>query len=106
LILKIIHPLNWRGELRKAAFNNRLEALKEFIQLVNTINAKDPKQGKTALHFAVSKGHLECVKELLSAGADPVVKDASEKAPGDYTSNEEILRILRTRQKAAAVYWV
>ncbi|TPX58126.1 hypothetical protein PhCBS80983_g03357 [Powellomyces hirtus] len=37
--------------------------------------------GQTALHYAASKNHREIVDALLSAGADPSVKDATGQTP-------------------------
>jgi ankyrin repeat protein len=76
--------------LRKAACNNKLEALKIFIKLVHNIDAPDsnPTQGKTALHWAVIKNHSACVQELLQANADPAIKDRDGKTVRDYISNE------------------
>ncbi len=83
--------------LRNAAANNRLDDLKIFIQKVQNINAKDAKTGKTALYWAVFKNNLECVRELLSAGADPRIEDNDQRKPANYTTSEEILRLLNTR---------
>jgi ankyrin repeat protein len=40
-----------------------------------SIDKVDPR-GCTALHIAVMKGHLECVKVLIKAGASCVIKNS------------------------------
>lgn len=39
------------------------------------------KTGFTALHYAVTQGHVLCVKELVAAGADPNVANLSGTYP-------------------------
>ena len=43
--------------------------LKAAITLETDVNAKDP-LGRTVLMYAADRGHVECVEELISAGAD------------------------------------
>ena len=85
--------------LRKAACNNKLDDVRRFIQLVGNIDAKDPSQGKTALHWAVARNHPACVQELLNAGADPTIEDNDKKIPGHYALNEEILKLIKSGKK-------
>jgi ankyrin repeat protein len=40
------------------------------------LNAQN-RAGNTALHWAALNGHLECVKALLDAGADPTITNAA-----------------------------
>ena len=51
--------------------------------------------GKTALHHAVKMGHPKCVKLLLEAGADPLIRvdvDNSEFTENDGMSALEIIQ--------------
>jgi len=72
-----------------------LDDISLFIELVENINAKDthPEVGKTALHHAVIKNKVNCVKRLLEAGANPEIADAKGNTAIDYareSSHEEI----------------
>jgi ankyrin repeat protein len=44
--------------------------------------------GKTALHWAVEKGHHEAVKLLLLAGADPTITDNEGRTPRALAEGE------------------
>lgn len=74
--------------LRIAATNNQVEDLRQFINFVHNINAKDsnPSSGKTALHWAAIKGHTACYNLLLEHKAKPDCLDAAGKTPADYLS--------------------
>ncbi|MFT4060219.1 MAG: ankyrin repeat domain-containing protein [Legionella sp.] len=67
--------------LRNAANNNYVEDFKLFIKHVKNINAQDnnPISRKTALQRATEKGHLDCVKLLLEAGAAPNIHELIEQ---------------------------
>lgn len=52
--------------------------------------------GYTALHMAVFKGHIEAVNVLLSRGADPTVRDLSERTPLMLAAIQGHLAILQT----------
>ncbi len=69
--------------LRYAAATNKINDLKLFIKYVNNINAQDQKKDsqKTALHWAMMKGHHDCCRLLIDAGASADIKDASGKKP-------------------------
>ncbi|EFA81300.1 ankyrin repeat-containing protein [Heterostelium album PN500] len=54
----------------------------------------DEKRGRTALHFAASKGNIGCVEILLKAGADPNSKDINGKTPKNLTKIPEIISVL------------
>ena len=50
--------------------------------------------GQAPLHYAVSCGHEEVVRLLLSKGADVSIKDEEDCLPLDLAENEEMRRIL------------
>lgn len=81
---------NLERGLCSAASQGCVDDLKIFIDLVKNINAKDgnPKLNHTALHWAVIKEHKVCVQMLLTAGADPNVKNTAGKSPLDYASKK------------------
>ena len=60
-------------------------------KLPHIVNAKDNgKTERTALHGAVIKGHVECVKLLLAAEADPHLQDKENKTVIDYANESNI----------------
>lgn len=65
--------------LRRAAAKNNMTDLKLFIQFTNNMNAKDsnPTVGRTALHWAAEKGHVDCYHLLIENGADVTLLDAN-----------------------------
>lgn len=77
--------------LRNAAGNNKIKDLKEFITLVENIDAQDinPKVKRTALHWAAIKGYEECYKLLQEAGANSNIIDAQGKTALDYLKPSE-----------------
>ncbi|CAK0762960.1 conserved hypothetical protein [uncultured Gammaproteobacteria bacterium] len=63
-----------------AAENNDMVTLDAMIGYGISLNVTDP-EGMTVLHYAVRNGHLEVLKRLLAAGADPTVKDNYGRTP-------------------------
>src|SRR5665213_312509 len=68
-------PTRWHPEgetpLMAAARTGRVDADRLLLSKGSFINAADPCQEETALMWASAEGHLEVVKALLAAGADP-----------------------------------
>ena len=69
---------------RRAAALGHLEPVKTLLQLGAQINAQGADSGKTALHQAAIGQHLHVVMFLLSAGANPLIKDQQQKTVKDY----------------------
>ena len=57
-------------ELRDAALDGNIEAVKQHIAAGTDVNAKRGMIGGTALHEAAARGHKEIVELLIAAGAD------------------------------------
>jgi ankyrin repeat protein len=55
--------------LFSAALAGDLEALRTALAEPSAVTAIEPESGDTALHVAARAGHLECVNQLLEAGA-------------------------------------
>ena len=71
-------PTRWHAEgetpLMAAARTGKVDAVQLLIDRGSFINAADPYQEETALMWASAEGHLDVVKTLLAAGADPNLK--------------------------------
>ncbi len=57
-----------------ASRTGKVDAVKLLLSRGSFVNAADPFQEETALMWASAEGHLEVVKTLLAAGADPNLK--------------------------------
>lgn len=86
---------NLEKGLRNAAVKGNHEDLKIFIAHVKNINAQDnnPESKRTALHWAKINGFEECIKLLVSAGADDKIKDAKGLSPADSLLAKQGLKI-------------
>ncbi|KAG8960799.1 hypothetical protein FRC03_006122 [Tulasnella sp. 419] len=84
--------------LWKAAADGDLDKVKELLKGASNveIEIKDH-TGVTPLIQAVKNGHVEIVKELLAAGADPT-NASSQGRPETYTEDATILEILSASQ--------
>jgi WD40 repeat protein len=84
--------------LRQAAHNNQVNDIAILVREVSNINAQDenPLRRKTALHLAVEKGFIDCVKLLLTAGVRTDIVDAQGNNAAFYAkSSGNSLAILR-----------
>lgn len=62
--------------LHWAAINNRKDIIKYFLSKGAIVDAIGGELNATPLHWATRQGHLGAVVLLLSAGADPSIRDA------------------------------
>ena len=65
--------------------------------------------GNTPLHCACSKGKIDCVKLLLSNGADPTIKNKEGKIAADQVQLDDnnratILHLIKEAKKGNVVY--
>src|SRR6516164_3623492 len=71
-------PTRWHADgetpLMAASRTGRVDAVKLLISGGSFVNGTDPFQAGTALMWASSERHLDVVKALLAAGADPNLK--------------------------------
>lgn len=84
---------------RTAAARNEVNDLAILFHKVTSINAQDdnPIRKRTALHWAIEKGSVDCVKWLLDNKAEINIPDANNKTALDYASdsnNDEIKQLV------------
>lgn len=73
--------------LRRVAASGNIEDLKFLVGIKNiNLDSQDNTPGKffTALHWAAKKGHIESFNLLLEAGANPDIRDYSDKRAAEY----------------------
>jgi hypothetical protein len=78
---------DYEKALRNAVVNNKIDDVKFLVEWVN-VNAIGPSTGQSALHIAASKGNPEIILLLLTKGADPTLKDFSNKTPSELAPQE------------------
>ncbi|KAK0073001.1 hypothetical protein PV325_010397, partial [Microctonus aethiopoides] len=71
-----------------------LQREEEFSDILNILNNKTTFKGFTALHYAVLAGSYACVRVLLDAGANPTIENESGHRAVQYSSNDEIQKLL------------
>ncbi|XP_075164650.1 palmitoyltransferase Hip14 isoform X2 [Haematobia irritans] len=62
--------------LHWAAINNRRDIIKYFLEKGSVVDALGGELNATPLHWATRQGHLGAVVLLVTAGADPRIRDA------------------------------
>lgn len=70
--LRLADSRGW-SPLIRAAFDGRAKLVTELLVCGSQVDAKD-KEGDQALHYAVRLGHLDVVRVLLQAKADPCTR--------------------------------
>lgn len=84
-------------EFRKAAASGTHKDMK-FMRSVITkvrVNEPGPTSGMTALHQACKYGKINAVNFLLAHGANPDLKDATNKTAFDYADDKEVIESLQ-----------
>lgn len=82
---------------RFAAYEGKIDSVREGIKAGNNINAFDPERRLTPLHMAAYNGHVEVIKLLLEHGATLDARDFEGKTPLLHASTgpySEALKVL------------
>lgn len=80
--------------LMRAAYENRPGIVELLATRDNTRVNQRGENGVTALHLAVLQGNVDIVKLLLAQGADPEIKDNSDRTPLDFAKQNNDLNLL------------
>ncbi len=89
-IVKLLTPAK---TIHEAARDGKLWEVKRFVKLGVNINAKE-EQGRTVLHFAATKNHLEIVSYLIACNADIEVEDNDKQTPCLWAVSRGHLKIV------------
>lgn len=83
-----------------AASDGNLKLVKEYIESgSSSANAKDP-NGYTPIHAAVSYGHIELLRYLISKGGDINIQDSDGDTPLHHAETVDVAKILINEFKA------
>ncbi|KAK2154990.1 hypothetical protein LSH36_251g00009 [Paralvinella palmiformis] len=96
-------------ELHEACTLGDYDALEEYMKsgkYENYINMKDPEwQNRTPIHWACSKGYVDCLRLLLEHGAKPNARMSMGWTPAHCAAETGKLHVLRALHNAgAAIY--
>lgn len=80
--------------LMRASFRGLLGVVQVFCVRQVNVNVQNPKNGRTALHYAVIKNNLEVVRCLVEAQACVNVIDRTNKTPLNYAISQEVYKVL------------
>lgn len=92
-----------RTLLERAAFDGDLKHTQDLLaQNSNSVNERGSDQS-TPLMWAARRGHVDVVRELLNAGADPALTNeqretAADMAATPYTQHHEIVALLEIKR--------
>lgn len=90
-----------RTPLYSAVQANHLQAVQALIKHKANPNAKIGQSRETVLHLACSSGRFQIAEALLEGGADPKVRDADGKTPGDYAKakgDKALVKLLKDKR--------
>lgn len=88
-------PLYW------SAHGGHEDCIKEMMKYGSKVQLDiQNKMGDTALHAASWKGHAKIVQMLLSAGANPQIRNNDKKLPGDLARTPDVGALFVKRNHA------
>lgn len=77
----------WSSQ-HEAAHNGDLEILKVLLKYGADCNCKDLLNGSTALHYAASEGHPQCLDLLMLNGADAMIQNEKGQTAPNITRHK------------------
>lgn len=80
--------------MREAARNGNTDVVQDLVDIGIDVDARQPDNGWTALHWACKKGYLDVAALLLKNGADKNLRSETGETPVSLCSNQQILRLL------------
>ena len=81
------------GPSLHAALNQRQQLAAELEVGCCRLNDRDKDGDRCPLHWAAARGHTECVKLLLKAGADVHARDARGRTCEDLATQDALLTL-------------
>jgi hypothetical protein len=72
--------------LHAAASDGNAEQLQQLLEAADCDVNQADEEGRTALHFAVGYGEIECAKLLIKAKANVDIKDSNQNTPLHYAA--------------------
>ena len=73
-----------------------VDAVKRLVEFGATVDAREPKEGQTALMWAAAEHHADVVKALLDAHADPRLHSRQGFMPIHFAAREGDLPVIQT----------
>ncbi|XP_076764170.1 ankyrin repeat domain-containing protein 40 isoform X1 [Xylocopa sonorina] len=80
--------------LKKAVWSGHTDVIQELLNLGVDVNARNPIDGWTPLHWACKKGFLDIAALLLKNGADKNIRSDIGETPAFVCTNPQILQLL------------
>ncbi|KAG0257550.1 hypothetical protein DFQ27_005061 [Actinomortierella ambigua] len=80
-------------DLMEMAAIGNLKAVLHFLHSGVDVNAQNPMNGWTALHWAAHRGHEPIVRALLMRGASKDLKEAKGRTAADLSTKPEIAEL-------------
>ena len=78
-------------------FRGHIEIVKMLVQKDSDLLNIQDEDGQTALHYGASCSHVDIVKYLLEAGADPSICDSDGQPPCNEDTEAVVAQLFRLK---------